>query len=65
MGDKVVIDRTNIDAHQRSHWLAIANDAGLPADVVVPVLLQVSNLTCKERVMSRVGHPTLSSGKET
>jgi exodeoxyribonuclease VII large subunit len=24
MGDKVVIDRTNIDAHQRSHWLAIA-----------------------------------------
>ena len=63
MGDKVVIDRTNIDAHQRSHRLAIASDAGLPA--AAAVLLQVSKLTCKERVMSRSGHPTLPPGKET
>jgi predicted kinase len=24
-GDKLVIDRCNVDAHQRSHWLAIAS----------------------------------------
>ena len=65
MGDKVVINRNNIAAHQRAHWLAIAVDAGLPAVAVVAVLLQVSNLTCKERVMLRSGHPTLPPGKET
>jgi hypothetical protein len=46
-GHRVVIDRTNIDAHQRSHWLRIARECRVPAAATAALLLQVDVQTCK------------------
>jgi predicted kinase len=55
-GRSVLIDRTNFDNQQRSHWLRIAGSHGVAATAVY---LDVDIDTCKARVMSRSGHPTL------
>ena len=46
-GHRVVIDRTNIDEHQRSHWLRIARECRVPAAATAALLLQVDVQTCK------------------
>ncbi len=55
----VLIDRTNIDKGQRSHWLEIAREYSVPKAAIAAVFLNVHIDTCKARVMSRRGHPTL------
>jgi predicted kinase len=55
-GRSVLIDRTNFDKQQRSHWLRIAGNHRAAATAVY---LDVDIDTCKARVMSRSGHPTL------
>ena len=59
-GRRVLIDRTNIDAHQRSHWVNIAREYSVPNAAIAAVCLDVDIDTCKARVMSRLGHPTLT-----
>ena len=59
-GRRVLIDRTNIDVHQRSHWVKIARQCRVPTAATAAVFLDVDIRTCKERVMSRLGHPTLT-----
>ncbi len=58
-GSSVLIDRTNIDHLQRSHWLKIAFECRVPTAATAEVFLDVDIDTCKARVMSREGHPTL------
>ena len=60
-GARVVIDRTNFDQQQRSHWLRIARKRGVPAAATAAVFLDVDIGTCKERIMTRSGHPTLKA----
>ncbi len=55
-GRSVIIDRTNFDKQQRSHWLRIAGNHRAAATALY---LDVDIDTCKARVMSRSGHPTL------
>lgn len=64
-GYNVVIDRTNIDETQRSHWLRIARECRLPGTAVAALFLSISVKTCKDRVMSRTGHPTLKPSRSS
>jgi predicted kinase len=57
-GFSVIIDRTNIDAAQRATWRKLAAKHSLVN--VDAVILQVPVEVCKQRVMGRVGHETLS-----
>jgi predicted kinase len=59
-GFSVIIDRTNIDAAQRATWRKLAAKHSLIN--VDAVILQVPVDVCKQRVMGRVGHETLSVG---
>eukprot|EP01006_Ploeotia_vitrea_P040015 TRINITY_DN66396_c7_g1_i3.p1 TRINITY_DN66396_c7_g1~~TRINITY_DN66396_c7_g1_i3.p1 ORF type:complete len:560 (-),score=394.33 TRINITY_DN66396_c7_g1_i3:193-1872(-) len=57
-GEKhVVIDRTNIDYWQRSHFIRIAQQLGVRS--VHCVFLDMPVSLCKQRVVSRTDHPTL------
>jgi hypothetical protein len=58
-GRSVLIDRTNFDQQQQSHWLRIARKRGVPAADTAAVFLDVDICTCKSLVMSFSGHPTL------
>lgn len=60
-GQHVVVDRTNIDQHQRSHWLRIGRKMRLPPAAVAAVMLDVDVNTCKQSIMSRAFHPTLKA----
>ena len=60
-GRSVLIDRTNIDDLQRSHWLKIASACRVPTAATAAVFLDVDIDTCKARVLSRLGHPTLKA----
>ncbi|KAI9312486.1 AAA domain-containing protein [Dichotomocladium elegans] len=51
----VVVDRCNFDAKQRSTWIRIAQEFGVPADCVV---LTANEQVCGERILDRVDHPT-------
>ena len=64
-GERVVVDRTNIDASQRAHWLRIARENRLPPAAVVAVLLEVHVQTAKDRVMHRAQHPTLKAERSS
>ena len=64
-GRSVLIDRTNFDEDQRKHWLRIAEKCRVPAAATAAVFLKVDIDTCKERVMSRKGHPTLKAEKSS
>ena len=61
-GRSVLIDRTNFDNQQRSHWLRIADSHSVAATAVY---LDVDIDTCKARVMSRSGHPTLKPSPDS
>uniref|UniRef100_A0A7S1HDT8 Uncharacterized protein n=1 Tax=Hemiselmis andersenii TaxID=464988 RepID=A0A7S1HDT8_HEMAN len=56
---RVVVDRTNIDEVQRSHWVGIARKTRVPQNGIVCLSFNVHPDVCKQRVMSRKGHRTL------
>jgi len=56
-GRSVCVDRTNIDAGQRWHWLNIGR--GYPGVEVWGVLLDVPKAVCLKRLETRTGHPTI------
>ncbi|GMI00468.1 hypothetical protein TrLO_g11381 [Triparma laevis f. longispina] len=53
-----VIDRTNIDVKQRSHWYNIAAEFG---GKCVMINFEIEKEVCVERCMARTGHPTLNT----
>lgn len=61
-GARVVVDRTNIDAAQRRHWVALARKHGLGASAVAAVHLDLPVDVCLRRAMARRDHPTLPGG---
>jgi hypothetical protein len=58
-GAGAVVDRTNIDAEQRAHWLRIAARHRLPAAAAACVVVSAPRAACERRVLARRGHPTL------
>ena len=58
-GARVVVDRTNIDAEQRAHWLRLARQHRLPDSAAACVVLSAPRAECERRVLARRGHPTL------
>jgi hypothetical protein len=58
-GEGAVVDRTNIDAEQRAHWLRIAARHRLPAAAAACVVVAAPRAACERRVLARRGHPTL------
>jgi predicted kinase len=62
---RVVVDRTNIDQVQRSHWLGIARKLRMPENSIACLSFNVPLAVCKERVMSRKGHRTLPAERSS
>lgn len=78
-GANVLVDRTNIDATQRSHWIQIANQNGANLSCLFRnsdfhdvkelhahhrVPVDISFEELKKRLSSRQNHPTLKSPQE-
>lgn len=57
-GQKVVIDRTNIDARQRETWVKLARH--YKVQCIEAVLFDVSLDECIKRVLDRKDHPTIN-----
>ncbi|KAI0343127.1 hypothetical protein BDW22DRAFT_1310616, partial [Trametopsis cervina] len=55
----VCIDRTNIDARQRATWISIARER--PGTEAWILLFDTSFEVCKERLLTRSNHPTITS----
>ncbi|KAF7308733.1 Sorting nexin-41 [Mycena kentingensis (nom. inval.)] len=55
-GSSVVIDRTNFDATQRSHWIRIAAEFGTQVWVLV---FDTPKAVCANRLRTRFNHPTI------
>lgn len=55
-GESVVIDRTNIDRSQRSHWINLASYYGVKAKAVY---LEADIDECVSRIHLRKGHETI------
>eukprot|EP00315_Gephyrocapsa_oceanica_P053247 CAMPEP_0185495592 /NCGR_PEP_ID=MMETSP1366-20130426/17695_1 /TAXON_ID=38817 /ORGANISM="Gephyrocapsa oceanica, Strain RCC1303" /LENGTH=104 /DNA_ID=CAMNT_0028104619 /DNA_START=25 /DNA_END=337 /DNA_ORIENTATION=- len=53
-GCSVVIDRTNLTADQREHWLNVARAAAAPAHAIA---LRPPREEMERRVRGRTGHP--------
>ncbi|TIB21796.1 hypothetical protein E3P89_02478 [Wallemia ichthyophaga] len=60
-GLNVIVDRTNIDIKQRSHWTRIAAEFGA---VTQSLSLEVSYQVCKDRLTTRQDHPTIADPVE-
>jgi predicted kinase len=58
-GQHVLVDRTNIDAKQRAHWVRIAHEHGVDARGMMCVHFDTPPRECERRVLARTGHPTL------
>ncbi|KZV85711.1 P-loop containing nucleoside triphosphate hydrolase protein [Exidia glandulosa HHB12029] len=59
-GQSPVIDRTNVSVAQRSTWISIAREYGVP---VWLLFVNTPPETCATRVKSRRGHPTVKDGE--
>ena len=64
-GERVVVDRTNIDTTQRAHWLRIARERGIGPSGSVCVHLDTRYHECERRVLARTDHPTLPATAES
>ena len=62
-GHHVLIDRTNIDIWQRAVWLNLAQQCGVSR--VFCLYIGTPSGVCKNRIMSRVDHPTLPPTRES
>lgn len=66
-GVEVIVDRTNIDAKQRSHWLRVAKECqdlyGVPVEVYC-IFFDTPYDECKARLTLRKGHETLRTPLE-
>jgi len=56
-GGSAVIDRTNIDAKQRGHWLKIASNSGRAVRVTA-IYCQIDPNACIDRIRKRTEHET-------
>ena len=56
-GVSAVIDRTNIDAKQRGHWLKIASNSGRAVRVTA-IYCQIDPNACIDRIRKRTEHET-------
>ena len=63
-GGRVVVDRTNIDAAQRAHWVRIARSRDIGPAQTACVYLDIRPGECKRRILARVDHPTLPATAE-
>ncbi|KAH8832403.1 P-loop containing nucleoside triphosphate hydrolase protein [Flagelloscypha sp. PMI_526] len=56
-GRSVCIDRTNVDADQRAHWIRIAHRS--PGVHVWLIVFDIPIEVCAERLKHRTSHPTI------
>lgn len=63
----VVVDRTNLDAKQRCHWVELAREAAAEGEgspvVTIALAIDVGLDTCLSRVNERQDHPSLPPSK--
>jgi predicted kinase len=64
-GERVVVDRTNIDCAQRAHFLHIAQSHGVGPAGAACLHLDLHPAECVRRVLTRTGHPTLPAREES
>ncbi|KAI0825900.1 AAA domain-containing protein [Irpex lacteus] len=61
-GHSVCIDRTNIDARQRSTWISIARE--IPGTEVWILHFKTPFEVCEDRLRTRQNHPTITSPQQ-
>ncbi|KAF5369233.1 hypothetical protein D9757_010020 [Collybiopsis confluens] len=61
-GFSVCIDRTNIDARQRAHWVKIANE--FPGTFVWVIVFSTPYEVCASRLEYRSSHPTIHTPEQ-
>ena len=59
---RIVVDRTNLSAEQRSTWIDLALSGGISAQRTAVLWMDVAPQECIRRVRARRGHPTIRNG---
>jgi len=61
-GLSVCIDRTNVNADQRNHWIRIARE--FPGTSIWVIVFDTPYEVCEARLRTRVSHPTIKSPEQ-
>ncbi|TFK51668.1 P-loop containing nucleoside triphosphate hydrolase protein [Heliocybe sulcata] len=61
-GLSICVDRTNVDAAQRSHWINIARE--VPETAIWVLVFDTPYKICVDRLRQRVNHPTIKTPEQ-